>query len=176
VATQINVFTIGVSQILPSTIACEQNKLRCQTAQVFEALVNSRIQESWLGGIRSARQYNMSNDHRKLDAFVLADRLAFETYRATQSFSAAETYGLRSQIRRAAISVPTNIVEGCSRDSNREYRHFLSIAFGSTREVIYLLDLSVRLELLDNTTTRPLIDLGGRIAAALAALKKSIST
>ena len=118
----------------------------------------------------------MSNDHRKLDAFKLADRLALEVYKATRHFSAAETYGLRSQIRRAAISVPTNIVEGCSRDSNREYRHFLSIAFGSTREVIYLLDLSVRLALLDHTTMKPLIELGGRIAAALAALKKSLGT
>lgn len=118
----------------------------------------------------------MSNDHRKLDAFALADRLVLEVYKATQHFSAAETYGLRSQIRRAAISIPTNIVEGCSRDSNREHRHFLSIAFGSSREVIYLMELSVRLEMLDRTTTTPLIDLEGRVAAALAALKKSIGT
>jgi len=118
----------------------------------------------------------MSNDHRKLDAFTLADQLSLRVYEATQNFPASETYGLRSQIRRAAVSVPTNIVEGCARDSNKEYAHFLSIALGSARELIYLIELSVRLNLLDLAVGQPLIELGGRIAAATSALKKSIRT
>ncbi len=118
----------------------------------------------------------MSNDHRKLDAFKLADQLALGVYEATQDFHASEKYGLRSQIRRAAVSVPTNIVEGCARDSNKEYAHFLSIALGSARELIYLIGLSVRLKLLDAPSGQPLIELGGRIAAAISALKKSIRT
>ena len=118
----------------------------------------------------------MSNDHRRLDAFMLADQLAIRVYEATQEFHVSERYGLRSQIRRAAVSVPTNIVEGCARDSNKEYGHFLSIALGSARELIYLIELSVRLKLLDAAASRPLIELGGRIAAAISALKKSIRT
>lgn len=82
-------------------------------------------------------------------------------------------YGLRAQIRRAAVSVPTNIVEGCARESEREYERFLEIAFGSTREVIYLLDLSSRLEIMDKKVANELALFGGRVAAALTALRKS---
>jgi four helix bundle protein len=102
--------------------------------------------------------------------------MAVRVYTATGKFPAAETYGLRSQIRRAAVSVPTNIVEGCSRDSNREYLRFLDVAFGSSREVIYLLDLASRLGMVDPATARDLILFGGRVTAALAGLKRSLRT
>ena len=77
-------------------------------------------------------------------------------------------------MRRAAVSIPTNIVEGCARDSNREYARFLTIAFGSARELAYLLDLSRRLEFIDTAEVAKLLILEGRVAAAIAALKKSI--
>lgn len=115
----------------------------------------------------------MSRDHRKLDAFTLADELALRVYQGTQEFPHAETYGLRSQIRRAAVSIPTNIVEGCSRESDREFVRFLEVAFGSAREVLYLLDLSGRLGMMDKQRATELILFGGRVAAALAALRKS---
>ena len=116
----------------------------------------------------------MSSDHRKLAVFRLADALTVDTYRSTANFPRIETYGLLSQIRRAAVSIPTNLVEGCAKDSNREFARFLSISLGSTRELIYLLDLSVRLGLLEEAAARPLLELGNRIAAALTALKRSI--
>ena len=53
------------------------------------------------------------------------------------------------KIRRAAVSIPANIVEGCARDSDREHSRSLEIAFGSTREWLYLIDLSKRLQLID---------------------------
>ncbi len=76
-------------------------------------------------------------DHRKLTAFVIADDLAFTTYKLTSSFPKDEIYGLTSQMRRAAVSVPSNIVEGCSRGSQLEYLRFLEIAYGSLKELHY---------------------------------------
>jgi four helix bundle protein len=87
----------------------------------------------------------MSRDHRKLRVFELADELAVEVYRATQGFPSEERYGLQSQIRRAAVSTVTNIVEGCARQSTRDYVHFLNMSFASASEARDLLDLSARL-------------------------------
>jgi four helix bundle protein len=84
-------------------------------------------------------------DHTRLTAFLKSDELVLVVYRATQDFPPEENYGLKSQIRRAAVSVPSNIVEGCSRDGEREFVRFLEIAFGSLRELSYQLNLSMRL-------------------------------
>jgi four helix bundle protein len=73
-------------------------------------------------------------DHSKLRAFELADEVTFLVYRVTQNFPKEEIYGLTSQMRRAAVSVPSNIVEGCARESETEYLRFLEIAFGSLRK------------------------------------------
>ena len=84
-------------------------------------------------------------DHTKLRAFELADEVAILIYRLTRGFSKEEIDGLTSQMRRAAVSVPSNIVEGCARKSQSEYLHFLEIAFGSLRELHYQFNLSRRL-------------------------------
>src|SRR5215204_2973289 len=97
----------------------------------------------------------MSTDHRNLSAFKLADQFAVGVYSATKDFPPAERYGLRSQLRRAAVSVPTNIVEGCARDSDREHSRFFEIALGSGREALYLIDLAARLQPQDLKTSRP---------------------
>ena len=89
-------------------------------------------------------------DHTKLRAFELADDLAVLVYRVTARFPREELYGLISQMRRAAISIPSNIVEGCARDSQADYLRFLYIAFGSLRELHYQLSLSKRLGFLSN--------------------------
>lgn len=84
-------------------------------------------------------------DHTKLRAFELADEVAVLIYQATAGFPKDELFGLTSQIRRPAVSVPSNIVEGCARESEAEYLRFLNIAFGFLRELHYQLDLSKRL-------------------------------
>ncbi len=89
-------------------------------------------------------------DHTKLRAFELADEVAVLVYRVTAEFPREELYGLTSQMRRAAVSGPSNIVEGCARDSQADYLRFLYIAFGSLRELHYQLSLSKRLEFLRN--------------------------
>jgi len=115
----------------------------------------------------------MPRDHRKLDAFKLADQLALLVYRATANFPAAERYGLQSQMRRAAISTPTNIVEGCAREGEGDYLRFLDIAFASSRELVYLASLATRLLLLDEREGNELHELGERVAGALANLRRS---
>jgi four helix bundle protein len=84
-------------------------------------------------------------DHTKLRAFELADQLAVAIYQYTRTFPREEQFGLTSQIRRAAVSVASNIVEGCARNSLADYLRFLDIAYGSARELEYQLSLAEKL-------------------------------
>ena len=84
-------------------------------------------------------------DRKKLRAFQLADDLALAVYEATRRFPEDERFGLRMQLRRGAVSVASNIVEGCARSTERDYVHFPGIAFGAACELDYQLSLSARL-------------------------------
>jgi four helix bundle protein len=88
-------------------------------------------------------------DFRKIKAWQLADDLAVAVYEVSKSFPREEIYGITSQIRRAASSVPANIVEGASRESAKDYAHFLQIARGSLDETQYFLHLAKRRGYLD---------------------------
>jgi four helix bundle protein len=77
--------------------------------------------------------------YERLDAWRLAHELALEIYRVTDDFPRVELYGLTSQTRRAALSVPTNIAEGSAKRGPREFRRFLDISLGSLAELAYLL-------------------------------------
>jgi four helix bundle protein len=94
----------------------------------------------------------MSRDPRKLRVFALADGLTIDVYRATRSFPPEERFGLQSQLRRATVSVATNIVEGSARRTLRDYLHYLTIALGSGSEARYLLGIASRLGYLDQQT------------------------
>src|SRR5215213_3815294 len=91
----------------------------------------------------------MSRDHRRLRVFQDAHCLAVAIYRITRDFPKDEWYGLRLQMRRAAVSVPTNLVEGNARRTTRDYCNFLNIAFASACELAYLVRLSIDLHLMD---------------------------
>lgn len=99
----------------------------------------------------------MSRDPSKLKVFHLADELVVEVYRVSRSFPVAERYGLQAQLRRAAVSVPTSIVEGCARHSEKDYLHFVDVAIASASEVRYLLGLSARLGILQKADQELLV-------------------
>ena len=84
-------------------------------------------------------------DHTKLRAFELADEVAILIYQMTRKFPREEIYGMTAQMRRAAVSIPSNIVEGCARETQAEYLRFLEVAFASLRELHYQLNLAGRL-------------------------------
>jgi four helix bundle protein len=111
-------------------------------------------------------------DHTKLRAFELADQLVMAIYKNTLSFPRDEQFGLTAQMRRAAISVPSNIVEGCARDSCPDYLRFLDIAFGSLRELDYQASVAHRLGYLSDYG--PLAALMTETSKVLAALIRSL--
>jgi four helix bundle protein len=117
----------------------------------------------------------MSRDPTKLKVFHLADELAVKVYRVTRSFPVEERYGLQSQLRRAAVSVPTNIVEGCARNSEKDYLHFVDVAIASVSEVRYLLGLTTRLGILRSADEERLVsgydDLVRSLQKLLSALR-----
>src|SRR5687767_3941472 len=87
-------------------------------------------------------EVRMARDHRRLRVFQEAHELTLAIYKETQNFPRDEWFGIRAQIRRAAVSIPSNIVEGCARVGTREYVNFLNIAKGSAAEAAYLVRLA----------------------------------
>ncbi len=126
-----------------------------------------------LAGVLHLR-IGVSRDPNNLQAFHRAHRLVADVYRLTESLPAAERFGLAGQLRRAATSVPTNIVEGCSRSSPREYQRFIDIALASACEVQYLLSLAVELRLLAATNLAECQDCSNHVIRELQNLRKAI--
>ncbi len=88
-------------------------------------------------------------DFRDLKVWNKSHKVALEIYEITRAFPQEEIYGLKSQMRRASVSVPTNIAEGCGRNSDAELARFLEIAMGSASELEYLVILSKDLKFVD---------------------------
>ena len=113
-------------------------------------------------------------DYTKIDAWKLVDDLTLEIYTKTRSFPREEIYGLTSQMRRASCSVPANIVEGSSRESKKDYLHFLYIARGSLSETQYFVHLARRLGYLPNADAEQLIAQTKQAFACLHGLIQSV--
>ena len=107
---------------------------------------------------------------------LLADELVVRAYRATRGFPMEERFGLQAQIRRAAVSVPTNIVEGCARRTLRDYLHFVGIAIGSASEVRYLVGVSHRLGFLDEGASSDLTNGYSELVRGLQTLIRSLES
>lgn len=109
-------------------------------------------------------------DHRDLDVWKQAMQLAEDVFEISGRFPPGEAYGLRSQLRRASASIPSNIAEGHSRGTSREFVRFLRIARGSLAETMTLLELSRRVGYLRPEELRGPLDLTERIGAMLTRL------
>ena len=117
----------------------------------------------------------MGQSYRELIAWQKGRALVSEIYKITENFPAREQYGLTSQIRRAAVSIPSNIAEGQARHSQKEFKHFLSHARGSLAEVETQLILAQDLKFLSSSDSERLLaltaELGRILNALIAAIK-----
>ena len=118
----------------------------------------------------------MMNDffYKKLDAFKIAKEFTIHVYSLTRKFPSFEQYAICDQIRRAAVSVPSNIVEGMGRTAIRERIHFINISYGSLVEVMCQLDISHSLGYIDDDDIASLEEIADRLARVMSGLKKSL--
>jgi len=103
------------------------------------------------------KEREKSRTFRDLRVWKLSIDFVREIYRLTNRFPNAETFGLTSQIRRAAVSIPSNIAEGQGRKSSREFKQFLSVAVGSLAELETQLIIAQEIDYLTKEELKPLI-------------------
>jgi four helix bundle protein len=112
--------------------------------------------------------------YRDLNVWQLGIELVQDIYLVTQAFPKTEIYGMVSQMRRAAVSVPSNIAEGQQRDSTKDYLRHISISLGSLAELRTLLEISQRLQYVTRQNNAALDRKAERIGKMLRALQKSL--
>jgi four helix bundle protein len=110
----------------------------------------------------------------ELKVWQRSHALVLQVYRLTKSFPPDERFGLTSQLRRAALSVPTNIAEGSKRQTNAEYARFPNIAEGSLAETEYLLMVSCDLHYLSSEVARPALIEADEIGKMLHGLRSKV--
>ena len=109
--------------------------------------------------------------HRDLVAWQLAMEMVREIYRVTRTFPRDELYGLVSQLRRAAVSVPSNLAEGYGRNSPKELHHYLGQARGSLAEVETQIEIARDLGYVDTAAARELLAKIARVGRLLTGLR-----
>ncbi|HLW09285.1 MAG TPA: four helix bundle protein [Fermentimonas sp.] len=121
--------------------------------------------------------------HKDLDVYKESLKVVALVYEITKNFPKEEIYGLTSQMKRAAISIPSNIAEGCGRKSGKELMNFLNIALGSLIELETQIDIAVMLKFItdsdDVTTLRETIIITRKMTIGLikaVALKENSNT
>ena len=113
-------------------------------------------------------------NYKDLKVWEKSHQLTLKVYQLTLSFPKEELYGLTSQLRRAASSIPANIAEGCGKNSQNEFAHFLHISLGSANETEYFLILAKDLQCLDQSNFEQLFDNINEIKAMLISLVNKV--
>ncbi|NLK22325.1 MAG: four helix bundle protein [Epulopiscium sp.] len=116
----------------------------------------------------------MYDDAGKLVVLQKSHQLVLEIYSITKNFPKDELFGLTSQIRRAAVSVPSNIIEGKARGSSKEFKRFLLVARGSLEEVKYKLLLSKDLRYISENKYKEVLVLAKEVGRLLNGLIVSV--
>jgi four helix bundle protein len=114
-------------------------------------------------------------DYRDLIVWQKAMDLVETVYRITAAFPKEEVYGLTSQLRRAAVSVPSNIAEGNGRNTTRDYVHFLGMAYGSVKEMETQVLIAERLRYVSAHHSDELVKMTGEIARLISGLMNSLN-
>ncbi|MFA4903136.1 MAG: four helix bundle protein [Desulfobaccales bacterium] len=117
-----------------------------------------------------------SRSYKDLEDWQLSLELAKDIYRVTADFPPSEKFGLVQQIRRAAVSIPSNIAEGQFRNSSKEFRQFLSVALGSSAELETQLIIAREIEYLSTEGTAVLLITLERLMKMLKKLSLSLKT
>jgi four helix bundle protein len=112
----------------------------------------------------------------ELKAWQLGMEVAEQIYRLTADFPKSEIYGLSSQMRRSAVSIPSNIAEGQGRDSTKEFLHFLAIAFGSICELETQLLLANRFSYLSDNDLQTVLSTLTATSKTTRGLQKSLKS
>lgn len=113
--------------------------------------------------------------YQDLVVWQKAMQLAEAVYKLTQTFPTEERYGLTQQLRRATVSIPSNIAEGHARATTREYLHFLSIAQGSRAEAETQVLLAIQIGYLSRPQAQPALGLLDEVSRMLASLRNSLN-
>ena len=113
-------------------------------------------------------------DYKTLNVWQEAHDLVRLVYKTTESFPKEEKFGLTSQLRRAVVSIPTNIAEGCGREGDLELKRFLQIAMGSASESDYLILLAKDLDIINNHQHSELAQRITRVMKMLSSFIKKI--
>ncbi len=100
--------------------------------------------------------------------------LVTDIYRATESFPKTEIFGLASQLKRAAVSIPSNIAEGQGRDSTKEFLYHLSVAYGSLMESETQIQIALNLTYIDQIVADKLLTQSGEVGRMLNGLTRSL--
>jgi len=108
--------------------------------------------------------------HKDLDVWKVSMEMVAEIYKLTEKFPKHELYGLTSQLRRAAISIASNISEGAARQTKREFVQFLYCALGSSSEIETQLELAKMLNYATQEGVQPILEMRDRIAQMLYGL------
>jgi len=116
----------------------------------------------------------MYKDTSKLIVWQKSHKLVLKIYEITKEFPRDERFGLTSQIRRAAVSIPSNIVEGKARGSKKDYRRFLLMSRGSLEEVKYQLLLARDLKYIEQDVYNDVLDNAKEVGRMLSGLIKTM--
>ena len=113
--------------------------------------------------------------HQRLEAWIKAIELVVDVYKRTEQFPKEERYGLTSQMRRAAVSIPANIAEGAGRHTKKEFGYFLSNSQGSASELETELTIAFKLGYIDEATFSQLIAQLERIGRLITGLGRHLT-